>query len=83
MSLQTWPPDFTCKRGLLEKYEYQSIIFTKLTQQAFNRDKRELSMSIVRQVGYEVDERHTFVIRKDIGQQVGVKLYNVIGKDTI
>lgn len=59
------------------------IIFSKLTQQAFNRDKRELSMSIVRQVGYEVDERHTFVIRKDVGQQVGVKLYNVLGKSSI
>ena len=56
------------------------MVFSKLTRLAFHRDKREFNMTIVRQIGFEIDERHTFVMRKDLGQQVGVKLYNVLGK---
>ena len=56
------------------------MVFSKLTRMAFHRDKREFNMTIVRQIGFEIDERHTFVMRKDIGQQVGVKLYNVLGR---
>ena len=55
------------------------MVFAKLTQQALGRDKREIAITIVRQIGYERDERHTFLIPKGIGQQVGVKLYNVLG----
>ena len=57
------------------------MVFAKLTQQALGRDKREIAITIVRQIGYEQDERHTFVIPKGIGQQVGVKLYNVLGNE--
>ena len=56
------------------------MIFSKLTQLVLSRDKREFPMTVVRQVGYETEENHTFVIRKEARQQVGVKLYNVTGE---
>lgn len=59
------------------------VIFAKGCGEVLGRDKRELVLSLVRQTGYEIEEKHSISISKAPNQQVGVKLYNVLEKVTI
>ncbi|CBY15753.1 unnamed protein product [Oikopleura dioica] len=58
-------------------------IFAKCCAEVIGREKRELILSLVRQTGYDIEEKHVLTIPKAPNQQVGVKLYNVVDRVVI
>lgn len=58
-------------------------IFAKCCAEVIGREKRELIVSLVRQTGYDIEEKHVLTIPKAPNQQVGVKLYNVVDRVVI